>query len=215
MAHGHDPVSRSQTVRVAEVGHGEVFRIDLEDCQVGQEVPAHHGGVVSPAVGQPHQDLGRALDYVEVGQDIAVRPEDYARSRRLVREVEEETPGNCLDRYGDDGGVSRPPLCPIARAAPRGLAAPGRAQTPPEHRTRNPEPGWKERPYPGMSRWKRLARRLFRTKLSPPAGWRRQLPRGLSLGHPIDSVGVSTLSLTRDTLVHTSLRPCASGTLLA
>jgi hypothetical protein len=76
--------------RIAELHEGEGFAaLDLQHGEIGFGIGAYHFGFVFGAVGHRHRDLfhGAApawADDVVIGDDIAVRRDDEARTQRLA-----------------------------------------------------------------------------------------------------------------------------------
>ena len=71
-----------------EVERRQVLRVDLDERDVGALVAADDLGGEFAAVGELHDDFGRAVDDVRVGDDVAVGAHDEARAqaaRRLLR----------------------------------------------------------------------------------------------------------------------------------
>ena len=77
------PLPHPEPVRVAQVGHrqraGRV--LDLDHREIRASVAPHQRGLELAIVGEAHLDLGRVLDHVVVGQDVATRIHEDARAR--------------------------------------------------------------------------------------------------------------------------------------
>ncbi len=78
---------REHPVTDARYGGGELHpreiataALDLEERHVGARIAADHLGGVGPAVVGGDVDLGRALDHVVVGDDVAVGGDEEARA---------------------------------------------------------------------------------------------------------------------------------------
>ncbi len=82
MAMAHWPTrSRSESPSSA-TGSGRRPCLDLEHREVGLRVAAHERRLELAVVGEAHLDLGRVLDHVVVGQDVAARVHDDAGAAR-------------------------------------------------------------------------------------------------------------------------------------
>ena len=81
IAHGQYPFAHFELVGAAECYGFEVFRLYFDEGDVGVCVGANYGGVELSVVVQRDFEFLRAVDYVIIGDYVAVATDDYARAQ--------------------------------------------------------------------------------------------------------------------------------------
>ncbi|MNS63009.1 hypothetical protein D3C72_960920 [compost metagenome] len=79
----HDPLTGFQVLGFAEFEHRQVLAFDFQQGHVGAWIGADQLGFHFTAVGEADEDLVGIGDYVVIGQDVAIRGDNEARTQRL------------------------------------------------------------------------------------------------------------------------------------
>jgi hypothetical protein len=80
IADRHHRLTDLKRRRIAERNHWQPGGVDLQEGEICLGVAPHHLGGEFPPVVELHLDIGGVLDDVIVGDDVAVRVQDEARS---------------------------------------------------------------------------------------------------------------------------------------
>ena len=58
--------------------------VHLDDRKVGERIRAHHLGGKNPAIAHGDTNVGRAVDHVIIGDDVAVGRDDHAAAQPVL-----------------------------------------------------------------------------------------------------------------------------------